>query len=175
MWEKFGYDILISFLGAFLGFGLTLLVECIVSIFTKRNSMNKSLIGLVEELEDIKDRLDNTKSCVNELNEDDIITDAIKPISIEIPIWEAFIQTGNILLFMNKNKNLYKALDKVYNHIRQLSVLGVSEELSKIDVAKLRKNCQNIADEIGGIFEDEMMKKIYLKMKKSKTKNKETK
>ncbi len=70
MWEKFGYDILISFLGAFLGFGLTLLVECIVSIFTKRNSMNKSLIGLVEELEDIKDRLDNTKSCVNELNED---------------------------------------------------------------------------------------------------------
>jgi len=117
-------DILNSFIGAFFGFGLTLLIELIVSSLNKRSLRIQSLLNLKVELTDIKEAIDN--SC----NEDTLI--------IDIPIWETFVQSGGVFLF--SRKKYYLDLLRTYSKIKFLIEQEKDEQCDLEEIIEYRKD-----------------------------------
>lgn len=106
-WEvniTFG-DLIISFVGAFFGFGLTILIELFFHRMSKRSLINLSVNNIKLELEDLQNNL-------SKCNEDDTLI-------IDIPVWESFVQSSNIMLFAKKK--YYNELLKTYSEIKLLS------------------------------------------------------
>lgn len=122
-------DILNSAVGAFLGFGASMVVEAIV--LTRRKK--KSIKNVIAELESILGGLE--KDLYNEIFKDktnvnvEAITDwggvinKIKGLAyvIYLPIWNAVLQTGDVLEF--KNEKYFEDLVWVYTKLNKLQLL----------------------------------------------------
>lgn len=122
-------EIVNSAMGAFLGFGASILVEAIVLSRRKK----KSIKNVIAELESIlgglqKDIYDEFFYGID--NPDvSMINDWSKPINkikgleyvIYLPIWNAVLQTGDVLEF--KNEKYFEDLVWVYANLNKLQML----------------------------------------------------
>ncbi len=122
-------DILNSFIGAFFGFGLTLLIELIVSSFRNCSLRKKSLTNLKVELNDIKD-------AISKCSDDDELI-------IDIPIWETIVQSGGIFLLYRKV--YYLDLLKTYSRIK---LLVEQEKDEQCDIDELQKSREAVKNDI---------------------------
>ena len=97
------YDVVVSFIGAFLGFAFALLSEAIIQKIVRKRDINSYLRNIQIELRTIRNSLDKHKDSA------DI------SLFFDIPIWEAFISSGDIRYLMNKS--YYSDLLNTYSKI----------------------------------------------------------
>lgn len=118
-------DILNSAIGAFLGFGASILVE---TIFLSRRK-KKSIVNVIAELESILDGLKQELYVIFFKDENIKVTDwnevSKKIISlahvIYLPIWNTILQTGDVLEF--KNEKYFDELIWLYTKLNKLQIM----------------------------------------------------
>lgn len=97
-------EILYAAIGAFFGFWLALILEKNSERKSKEELIETSLKNLIIELKEIEEALKNSN--------------ANQKLIIDIPIYEASVQSGNILVFVEKK--YYIDLLKTYSSIKML-------------------------------------------------------
>lgn len=156
-------DIINSAIGAFLGFGASLILEQMATSANKKKSIN----NIVAELEAVRDGIresvisfipDSIKSDIsnNILTEElrgenkAILEELDKKIRemvyvIYLPIWETVLQTGDILEF--KDKPYFDAMIFVYTKIYRLKALIESyykKEKNVLELTIILKECLDL-------------------------------
>lgn len=156
-------DIINSAIGAFLGFGASLILEQMATSANKRKSIN----NIVAELETVRDGIresvisfipDSIKSNISnnllleELSgEKKVVLERLdKKIRemvyiIYLPIWETVIQTGDILEF--KEKSYFETMIFVYTKIYRLRALIESYykgEQNVLELTVILKECLDL-------------------------------
>lgn len=156
-------DIINSAIGAFLGFGASLILEQIATSANKRKSIN----NIVAELESVRDGIresiisfipDSIKRDISNglLTEEfekenkivlEILDKKIKEIVyvIYLPIWETVLQTGDILEF--KDKPYFDTMIFVYTKIYRLKALiefYYKGEQNVLELTVILKECLDL-------------------------------
>ena len=120
------FDLLIAFIGAFLGLGSALFLQKSLS----NSQARKSIGNIIDELDvffidliGVLTDINSSKSLTYDTPESEIEIFAMVPkklaYAIYVPIWETFVKTGNILEF--KNKVYFDDLILLYSNIQKLS------------------------------------------------------
>ena len=133
------YDIFVSFIGALLGFAFALLGEAIISLFVRKRDVKCYLRNIRQELSEIYEKL------VAHKDAEDII------LFFDIPIWEAFIQSGDIRYLLNKS--FYVDLLSIYSKIKNVNDLEAANQEDKLD-AQIVKNRNEIYNSLSAFLSD---------------------
>jgi len=133
------YDIFVSFIGALLGFAFALLGEAIISWFVRKRDIKCYLKNIKQELSEIYEKL------VTHKDAEDII------LFFDIPIWEAFIQSGDIRYLLNKS--FYVELLNVYSKIKNVNDLEVANQDDKLDKQIIKKR-NEIYNSLSNVLSD---------------------
>lgn len=156
-------DIINSAIGAFLGFGASLILEQMASSANKKKSIN----NIVAELEAVRDGIresvilfipDDIKSNISNnllteelVGENKLVLEGLdKKIRemvyvIYLPIWETVLQTGDILEF--KDEPYFDAMIFVYTKIYRLKALIESyykEKQNVLELTIILKECLDL-------------------------------
>lgn len=141
------YDILVSFIGAFLGFAFALLSEAIVEKLVRRRDINSYLKNIKQELQVIKAVLESHKDSKD------------MELFFDVPIWEAFISSGDIRYLLNKT--YYTELLNVYTKIKKANELESLNNDDSYDDSIVKKRNEVYAS-IVFLFSDQEFQKIKL-------------
>lgn len=156
-------DIINSAIGAFLGFGTSIILEQMATSANKRKSIN----NIVAELETVRDGIrESVISFIPDSIKNDISNNLLaeelsgeKRVALErldkkiremvyiiyLPIWETVIQTGDILEF--KDKSYFDTMIFVYTKIYRLKALIESYykgEQNVLELTVILKECLDL-------------------------------
>ena len=131
------WQLLYSFIGAFAGFGLTLLIEVIVSTIKNHRTRKYFLRCFSIEL----------KSVLNK-TEIEITDQAI----IEVPTWETFVNSGSLLLF--HKKRYFQSLISTYTTVKELAVLEKETQVDSQAMAMLKQKRIEVKNKIETLFNE---------------------
>ena len=156
-------DIINSAIGAFLGFGTSIILEQMATSANKRKSIN----NIVAELETVRDGIrESVISFIPDSLKNDISNNLLaeelsgeKRVALErldkkiremvyiiyLPIWETVIQTGDILEF--KDKSYFDTMIFVYTKIYRLKALIESYykgEQNVLELTVILKECLDL-------------------------------
>lgn len=98
-------EIVYAAIGAFLGFWLAIIMEKKSDKKNEAETIRNSLKNMLKELKDISDAIKDSVDAYNSTNE-------FGQLYIDIPIYEAAVQSGNILVLVDKP--YYAELLQVY-------------------------------------------------------------
>lgn len=116
------YEIIYAAIGAFLGFGLTLIIE-------KKNQKNKENSLITSSLKSITLELNDILFSINSCGRN-------QRIIIDIPIYEAFVQSGNVFILVDKF--YFINLIRTYSKIKVLCNMENSDKISDSVLASFR-------------------------------------
>ena len=138
------YDVVVSFIGAFLGFAFALLSEAIIQKIVRKRDINSYLRNIQIELRTIRNSLDKHKDSA------DI------SLFFDIPIWEAFISSGDIRYLMNKS--YYSDLLNTYSKIKRANELESVNRDDVVDNLVISKR-NEIYSSIRNLFDNQEFRK----------------
>lgn len=138
------YDVVVSFIGAFLGFAFALLSEAIIQKIVRKRDINSYLRNIQIELRTIRNSLDKHKDSA------DI------SLFFDIPIWEAFISSGDIRYLMNKS--YYSDLLNTYSKIKRANELESVNRDDVVDNLVISKR-KEIYSSIRNLFDNQEFRK----------------
>lgn len=131
------WQLLYSFIGAFAGFGLTLLIEVIVSTIKNHRTRKYFLQCFSIELKGV-------------LNKTEIaITDQA---IIEVPTWETFVNSGSLLLF--HKKKFFQSLISTYTTVKELAALEKETQVDSQAVEMLKNKREEVKNKINALFKE---------------------
>ena len=131
------WQLLYSFIGAFAGFGLTLLIEVIVSTIKNHRTRKYFLQCFSIELKSV-------------LNKTDIaITDQA---IIEVPTWETFVNSGSLLLF--HKKKYFQSLISTYTTVKELAALEKETQVDSQTMEMLKQKRKETKNKIETLFNE---------------------
>ena len=123
-------EIIYAAVGAFLGFGLAILMEKKSDKKKEKETIKNSIDNILKELKDIYDTISDSIDDYNDKKE-------LGQLFIDIPCYEAAVQSGNILILVNKP--FYMDLLKSYSYIKYLSVAETKDNgYSEIELIEIR-------------------------------------
>jgi hypothetical protein len=120
-----------SVVGAFLGFGLALIVQAIATFYVNQKMMKRTISNLTSEIKIIYDDL-----LINKERKSKAFYD--------IPMWETVMSAGNFLHFIKKN--YYGEIIQFYSTISYLNKIEGVENIEK--VIEKRKEVLNLANNV---------------------------
>lgn len=131
------WQLLYSFIGAFAGFGLTLLIEVIVGTIKNHRTRKYFLQCFYIELTSV---LNKTKI--------EITDQAI----IEIPTWETFVNSGSLLLF-HKEK-FFQSLISTYTTVKELAALEKETQVDAQAMETLKQKREEVKNKIEALLKE---------------------
>lgn len=134
------WEILYSFVGSFLGFGFAIIMEKKSNKKKEEETVKNSLENILKELKDIYNTISDSIDAYNNKNK-------LGQLFIDIPIYDAAVQSGIILILVDKP--YYTDLLKVYSYIKYLSVAETKDDgYSKQELIDLRIKTRNKIESI---------------------------
>ena len=145
-------EIVYAAVGAFLGFWLAIIMEKKSDKKKEEETIKNSLKNILEEIKDISKTINESIDAYNQTNE-------LGQLFIDIPIYEAAVQSGNILVLVGKP--YYADLLKLYSYIKYLSVAETKDHVySEQDLIGIRSETCNMIESIKQTLENDI-NRIY--------------
>ena len=148
-------EIVYAAVGAFLGFWLAIIMEKSSDKKKEKETIKNMLKNMMEEMKDLSDHIKSSIDSYNTPNENG--EHELKGLFVDIPIYKASVQSGIILLLVDKS--YYVDLLKTYSYIQFLSEVEVRDDLySDQDVINYRTEARQKIELIKPTIEDEIKK-----------------